>query len=88
LKLVADLGLEVVLHQPFLHQVRLGQGAPELFGGMRDLAFDDDGARRSRCWSLVHPVEQVFEIVEPGLPEPGHAACPVDHGARAFSWAL
>jgi hypothetical protein len=27
---------------------------------------------------LVHPFKQVFETVEPALPEPGHLACPVD----------
>jgi hypothetical protein len=28
--------------------------------------------------SLVHPFQQVFEVVEPALPEPGHLAGPVD----------
>src|SRR5262249_44527731 len=28
--------------------------------------------------SLVHPLEQVFELVEAALPEPDHAARPVD----------
>src|SRR5665647_1997375 len=32
--------------------------------------------------SLVHPFEQVFEVVEPALPEPGHLAGPVDQGAK------
>jgi hypothetical protein len=27
---------------------------------------------------LVHPFEQIFEVVEPALPEAGHLACPVD----------
>src|SRR5260370_21099377 len=34
-------------------------------------------AFRSRVCSLVHPFEQIFEVVEPALPEPGHLACPV-----------
>jgi hypothetical protein len=25
---------------------------------------------------LVHPFEQIFEVVEPALPEPCHLACP------------
>jgi hypothetical protein len=28
--------------------------------------------------SLVHPFEQVFEFVEPALPEAGHLSRPVD----------
>src|SRR5882757_8034734 len=35
-------------------------------------------AFRSRYYSLVHPFEQIFEVVEPALPEAGHLACPVD----------
>ena len=35
---------EVVLHQPFLDQMRLSQRAPDLFRRIGDLAFDDDGA--------------------------------------------
>jgi hypothetical protein len=31
---------------------------------------------------LVHPFEQIFELVEPALPEPGHLACPVDQGGK------
>jgi hypothetical protein len=27
---------------------------------------------------LVHPFEQIFEVVESPLPEPGHLTCPVD----------
>jgi hypothetical protein len=27
---------------------------------------------------LVHPFEQIFELVESALPEAGHPACPVD----------
>jgi hypothetical protein len=27
---------------------------------------------------LVHPFEQIFEVVESGLPEPGHVTRPVD----------
>jgi hypothetical protein len=27
---------------------------------------------------LVHPLQQVFEVVESALPEPGHSACPID----------
>jgi hypothetical protein len=35
-------------------------------------------------WSLVHPFEQIFEVVESALPEPGHLARPVDQrGKRA-----
>jgi hypothetical protein len=27
---------------------------------------------------LVHPFEQIFEVVEPALPEAGHLARPID----------
>src|SRR5690606_10837005 len=49
-------GFEIVLHQPLLQKVRLGQRAPYLVGRMRDLAFDDDGAEFGRCvghWSIL-----------------------------------
>src|SRR4051812_3730612 len=32
--------------------------------------------------SSVHPLEQVFEAIEPALPEAGHLAGPVDQGAK------
>src|SRR5690349_17435866 len=35
---------EIVLHQPLLDQVWLGQSAPNLFRWMGYLPFDDDGA--------------------------------------------
>jgi hypothetical protein len=28
--------------------------------------------------SLVHPFEQIFEVIESALPKPGHLPCPVD----------
>src|ERR1700738_3805324 len=34
-------------------------------------------ALRPRARSLVHPFEQIFEMIEPALPEPGHLAGPV-----------
>jgi hypothetical protein len=27
---------------------------------------------------LVHPFQQIFEVVESALPKPRHLACPVD----------
>src|SRR5438105_3543653 len=36
--------LEIVLHEPFLDQVRLRERAPDLFRRKRYLPFDDDGA--------------------------------------------
>jgi hypothetical protein len=27
---------------------------------------------------LVHPLEQIFEVVESALPKPGHLACPIN----------
>ena len=48
--------LEVVLHQPLLDQVRLRERAPELFRRIRDLPFDNDGARFGRGiahWSIL-----------------------------------
>ena len=53
---VADDRLEVVLHQPLLDQVRLGERAPDLFRRIRHLPFDDDGARFGRSighWSIL-----------------------------------
>jgi hypothetical protein len=31
---------------------------------------------------LVHPFEQIFEVVEPALPEAGHLACPAAQGGK------
>jgi hypothetical protein len=31
---------------------------------------------------LVHPFQQVFEVVEPVLPESGHLARPIDQGGK------
>jgi len=31
---------------------------------------------------LIHPFEQLFELVEPTSPEAGHLACPVDQGSQ------
>src|SRR5207253_8754886 len=48
--------LEVVLHQPLLHQVWLRERAPDLFRRMRHLPFDNDGARFGRGidhWSIL-----------------------------------
>ena len=70
-------GLEIVLHQPFRDQMRLGERAPDFFRRKRHLPLDDDGARFGRG-SLVHPFQQIFELVEPALPEAGHLAGPVD----------
>src|SRR5262247_2177457 len=40
-------------------------------------------ARPSRGYrSLVHSFEQIFEVVEPLLPEAGHLAGPVDQGGQ------
>jgi hypothetical protein len=53
---MAHNGLEVVLHQPLLDQVRLRERAPDLFRRMRDLTFDDDGAFFGRWfahWSII-----------------------------------
>src|SRR5215213_9597460 len=55
IEMVTHDWLEVVLHQPFLHQVGLRERAPEFFRRMRHLAFDEDGAGFSRCighWSI------------------------------------
>jgi hypothetical protein len=43
---------------------------------------------RSRYLSLVHPCEEIFELVEPFLPETRHLAGPVDQRARALCCAL
>src|ERR687897_3385490 len=54
LKVMADNGDKIVLHQPLLDQVRLGQRAPDLFRRMRDLTLDDDGAKFGRISSVAH----------------------------------
>src|SRR5664279_3206219 len=48
--------LEVVLHQPLLDQMRLGERAPDPFRRKRYLALDNDGAGCGRClvhWSIL-----------------------------------
>ena len=53
---MADIRREIVLHQPFLDQMRLRQRAPQLFRRIRNVALDDDG-ERLRCglrhWSIL-----------------------------------
>src|SRR4051794_11110923 len=53
---VAHDRLEVVLHEPLLDQVWLGERAPDLFRRKRDLPFDNDGERSGRNithWSIL-----------------------------------
>src|SRR5207248_10431329 len=48
--------LEVVLHQPLLDQVWLGERAPDLFRRIRNFSFDNDGERFGRSighWSSL-----------------------------------
>src|SRR5215216_2390852 len=48
--------LEVVLHQPLLDQVWLGERAPDLFRRKRYLTFDNDGERFGRSvghWPIL-----------------------------------
>src|SRR6266446_6978598 len=48
--------LEIVLHQPLLNQVWLGERAPDLFRRIRYLTFDNDGERFGRGighWSIL-----------------------------------
>src|SRR5229473_725063 len=48
--------LEVVLHEPLLDQVWLGERAPDLFRRIRYLPFDNDGERFVRSiahWSIL-----------------------------------
>src|ERR1700730_6979747 len=48
--------LEIVLHEPLLDQVWLGERAPDLFRRIRYLTFDKDGARFGRSighWSIL-----------------------------------
>src|SRR6266446_4099996 len=48
--------LEIVLHQPLLDQVWLGERAPDLFRRKGYLPFDDDGERFGRSiahWSIL-----------------------------------
>src|ERR1700730_8704220 len=48
--------LEIVLHEPLLDQVWLGERAPDLFRRIRYLTFDNDGARFGRSighWSIL-----------------------------------
>jgi hypothetical protein len=32
--------------------------------------------------SLIHPLEEIFEVIESALPKPRHLACPVDQRAQ------
>jgi len=74
---VAHDRLEIVLHEPLLDQVRLGERAPEFFRRMGYLTLDNDGeGRGSGHWSIL--LSQIFEVVEAALPEAGHLARPVD----------
>jgi hypothetical protein len=76
-------GLEIVSHQPLLDQVWLRERTPDLFRRMRNFSFENDAERFGRP-SLIHPFEQIFEVVESALPEPDHLARPVDQrGERA-----
>src|SRR5207244_652438 len=53
---VAHNRREVVLHQPLLDQVWLGERAPDLFRRMRYLPFDNDGEGFGRFvvhWSIL-----------------------------------
>src|SRR5689334_5798160 len=43
LEAVADLWSEIVLHEPLLEQMRLGERAPELFRRRLDFALDNGG---------------------------------------------
>jgi len=45
IKPMAHNRLKVVLHQPFLDQRALGEGAPDFSRRMRHLPLDDDGTR-------------------------------------------
>src|SRR5439155_25015023 len=47
---------KIVLHQPLLDEMRLGERAPEFFRRMSDVTLDDDGARFGcgTChWSIL-----------------------------------
>src|SRR5215831_3631934 len=55
---------------------RLAAGFFATFADVLDILWRR--RRTFRSQSLVHPLEQIFEVVEPALPEPGHLACPVD----------
>src|SRR5579883_604715 len=49
---VTDNRLEIVLHEPFLDQMRLCKRTPDLFRRMRELTLDNNGARP--CRPFVH----------------------------------
>src|SRR6202049_4033354 len=52
------------------------------FSGSLFLGINLSAPITFRSW--VHPFQQVFEVGEPALPDPGHLACPVDQrGKRA-----
>src|SRR5262249_46596269 len=72
---VVDDRLEVVLHEPLLDQVWLRERAPDLFWRIRDLTFDDDGARFSRSmghWFILLRCPLTHSLVssENGRGEP------------------
>ena len=64
---------------------RLRERAPDLFRRMRHLSFDDERCvSRWRVRSLIHPVQQVFEGIEPVAPEGAVERHPVDQRLEAL----
>jgi hypothetical protein len=54
--------------------IRCGRvSARQIFSGGTGISRSTTTERVS-----VDPSEQIFEAIEPALPEPGHLACPVD----------
>src|SRR6266853_361086 len=52
------------------------------FADFLDVLLATTESVRSGVCLLVHPFEQIFEVVEPALPEAGHLPCPVDQRSQ------
>src|SRR5262249_17463416 len=81
--------LEVILHQPLLDQMWLGEGAPDLFRWMGDLTFDDDGERFGGDfvhWSIL--LSKPSSWSNRPCQKPAILLVQSSNGARALSCAL
>ena len=82
----ADVGPDVIGHQPGSQQLRLRQRPPDLRGRLGQFAFDDDGLRgvvRTRLrGSWIHSFEDILQLLDPLRPEGAIAVDPGVAGGR------
>src|SRR5690606_30849872 len=85
----AHFGDEVVLHEPLRDQMALRESAPDLFRWVLHLPLKNERPRafavaHGLLYSLIHAVEQVFELVELLAPESSVDAKPVHDRTQGF----